>query len=171
MTFASPWAPAGSSAVQAPPPAHWLRVLPPTVICVCPLVQNERSPCLAASIAATVKPCPLKVSATANMAARPLPSPWRKTTSGEHFKGANPASAPEHVGAFVFVAAGRAIKTLIVSSVVAPVGWNAPVAGSRRLNVVMVVSITSAMLPLGTTAPLTPYLGNAVVALLPVTVP
>src|SRR5439155_16684926 len=103
------------------------------------------------------------------MAPRLLPRPWRKTTSGEHFP--NGARRPAHAGTFPFNALGRAIKTLIVSSVVAPVGWKAPVAGSRRLNVVMVVSITSAMLPLRTTFGLTPYLANALVAVSPVTVP
>src|SRR5205814_1873234 len=119
-------------------------------------------------MAATVKPLSLNASATANIAARPLPRPCRNTTSGEHFAGANGA---EHVGTFVFVAAGRAMRTLIVSSAVAPLGWNAPVAGSRRLKVVMVVSITSAIWLLGTTFGLTPYLAKAFVAVSPVTVP
>src|SRR2546426_6219884 len=53
------------------------------------------------------------------------------------------------------------MRTLIVSSVVAPVGLKAPVAGLSRLKVVRVVSSTSAMLPAGTEATSTPYFANA----------
>src|SRR3954462_3839357 len=103
------------------------------------------------------------------MLARPPPSPWRNTTIGEHFPSG--ARAPAQAGTLAFVAAGRAIRTLIVSSAVVPVGLKAPVAGSIRLKVVMVVSITSAMLLLATVLASTPYLLNATAAVLETTVP
>src|SRR3954471_20946820 len=49
----------------------------------------------------------------------------------------------------------------MVSFVVAPVGLNAPFTGLIRLNVVIVVSSTSAMFAVGTLAESTPYFANA----------
>src|SRR6267142_4682393 len=82
--LASPCPAVPGIAVQvAPAPKHCGMDVPGTL--VTPLVQNERSPCLAASMDTTVNPFPVSVLATVSMSARPLPSPWRNTTRGEHF--------------------------------------------------------------------------------------
>src|SRR2546427_10097532 len=49
----------------------------------------------------------------------------------------------------------------MVSGVVVPVGLNAPFAGLIKLNVVIVVSSTSAMFAVGTLAEPAPYSANA----------
>src|SRR5688500_15032751 len=77
--LASPWAPAGSAVVHIAPPTQ------PLVAPVVPEVQNDRSPCLAASIATVTMPAAAKLLATVSMSARPPRSPWRNTTSGAHF--------------------------------------------------------------------------------------
>src|SRR5258708_14847155 len=147
--LASPCAPGGSSVTQASGvPAlstHMGAVVPWTVMVVCPPVQSERSPCLAASMATTVMPCAANPSATWSMLARPPPNPCRNTTMGEHLpKGAR---GPAHVSRFVLLAFGVAMSTLMVSGTApAGLGLKAPVAGSSRLNVVMVVSRISSML-------------------------
>src|SRR5436190_16505428 len=82
--LASPCPAVPGMALQvAPAPKHCGIEVPATF--VWPLMQKERSPCLAASTATTVKPLPASVSATVRMSARPRPRPWRKTTRGEHF--------------------------------------------------------------------------------------
>src|SRR6267142_2253312 len=141
----------------APAPKHCGSEVPGTL--VTPLVQKERSPCFAASMATTVNPFPARVSATESMSARPPPSPCRNTTIGEHGL-PNGARVGGHAGKLT-VLFGYAIRTLIVSFVVAPVGLNAPFAGLIKLQVVLVVSSSSAMLPEGTLAASTPYLANA----------
>src|ERR1043166_6472544 len=80
--FASPCAPAGSAFVPAAPP------LQPLVALAGPEVQNERSPCLAASIATVTMPAAANESAASNMSARPRPRPWRKIIIGAHLPNA-----------------------------------------------------------------------------------
>ena len=138
------------------PVTHCGSVTVPKVMVACPLVQKERSPCFAASIATVTKPLAAKLSATVSRSARPRPRPWRKTTSGAHFP--NGIRGPAQ--ARTLADFGVAIRTLIVSSVVVPVGTNAPVVGSSRLNVVIFVSRISLMFELGTDGS-TPYFVNA----------
>src|SRR2546428_624970 len=154
--LASPCAPAGRAVVHDVPVTHCGRVTVPNVMVAWPLVQKERSPCLAASMATVTKPFNAKLSATVSMSARPRPRPWRKTTTGAHFP--NAARGTAHAGTLADF--GVAMSTLMVSSAVVPEGTNAPVAGSSRLNVVIFVSRISLMLGLGT-AGSTPYFVNA----------
>src|SRR5229473_3505467 len=149
--LASPCAPGGSSVTQASGvPAlstHMGTVVPWTVMVVCPPVQSERSPCLAASMATTVMPCAANPSATWSMLARPPPNPCRNTTMGEHL----PKGARGPVQAGALAASGVAMSTLMITGAApAGLGLNAPVAGSSRSNVVMVVSRISSMLLEGT---------------------
>src|SRR5262249_15956109 len=130
-------------------------------------MQKERSPCLAASIATTVKPAALKESATRSICPRPPPRPWRQMSIGEHCpKG---VSGPVHAGALPSL--GTEMSTLIFSLVVVPAALNAPLAGSSRLKVVMVVSMISEMLELGTIAESTPYFTKAAAGVSEVMVP
>src|ERR1043165_7087721 len=76
--WTSPCAPGGSSGLHAPPP------LQPLAAPVVPEVQNERSPCLAASIATVAMPAAAYESAISSMSARPRVRPWRKTIIGAH---------------------------------------------------------------------------------------
>ncbi|SRR5260370_32350368 len=174
--LASPCAPAGSRVTQAsgvvPSLAtHMGTVVPWTVMVVCPPVQSERSPCLAASMATTVMPCAANPSATWSMLARPPPSPCRNTTMGEHLpKGAR---GPAQVGTFALVDFGVAMSTLM-STATAPagLGLNAPVAGSSRSNVKMVVSRISSMLfGAGILEPSIPNLRNAAAGVSAMTAP
>src|ERR1041384_3485075 len=94
------------------------------------------------------------------MSRRPRVRPWRNTISGAHLP--NGASWPTHGGTRALVALGVAIRTWIVSATaLAGLAWNAPLAGSSRLKVVMSVSRISSMLLFGTPAG-TPNLANAV---------
>src|SRR4051812_45481961 len=70
---ASPCAPAGRLVTQALASAQTGTVSPPSWVMVVPEVQNERSPWLAASMAATTTPRPAKVLAIVSRSARPPP--------------------------------------------------------------------------------------------------
>src|SRR5467141_1915972 len=108
--LASPCAPAGRAVVHDVPVTHCGSVTVPKVMVAWPLVQNERSPCFAASIATVTKPLAAKLSATVSRSARLRPRPWRKTTSGAQWL--NGARGPMHVGTSADF--GVAIRTLIV---------------------------------------------------------
>src|SRR5204863_9225893 len=86
----SPCAPGGRLVVQAAPP------LQPLAAPVVPEVQNERSPCLAASIATVAMPAAANESAIRSMSSRPRPRPWRKIIIGAHLP--NPTSGPAQFG-------------------------------------------------------------------------
>src|SRR5947208_1930716 len=62
--LASACAPGGRAVVHDVPVTHCGSVTVPKVMVACPLVQKERSPCFAASIATVTKPLAAKLSAT-----------------------------------------------------------------------------------------------------------
>src|ERR1043165_8540483 len=159
--WTSPCAPGGSSGLHAPPP------LQPLAAPVVPEVQNERSPCLAASIATVAMPAAAYESAISSMSARPRVRPWRKTIIGAHLP--NGASPPVQAG--VLAACGVAIRTWIVSlAAVAGLARDAPVAGSSALDVGVSTSRISSMLLCGIDCT-TPNLVNAFAAADGVTAP
>src|SRR3954467_1056033 len=160
---ASPCAPGGNAEAQIPA-VHCGTVTPPIVMVAWPDVQNDRSPCFSASIATTVKPCAVRVSAMPSMSSRPRPSPCRKTTRGEHFSALSGAGSAQFTNA-VLPGFGVATMTLMVSAVAAAgFGLKAPVVSSSNRNVVIVVSRISLMFPFGTRAGSTPYFANAAAA-------
>ena len=140
----SPSPPRPATGTQAPP-AHCASAL-----------QKLRSPCLAASMAATAIPCAFRASAIASIDPRQLPNPWRKTASGSVQTGAVvPGVHP------VLAGAGRATSIRIDSGaggtacgVNAPVSAHplAPVGQMSLSKVAMFVSTMAKMLPLGTPA-------------------
>ena len=118
---------------------------PPLVNVVWLLVQKDRSPWFAASMAAMTNPLAARESAAVKRSARPLARSCRKMTRGEHFP--NGISEPTQSGALA--SCGVTISTLMVSATAVPALLNAPLAGSRRLKVVIFVSSTSRMFELG----------------------
>src|SRR3954463_12689859 len=162
---ASPCAPGGSAEVQIPV-VHCGTVIPPIVIVAWPLVQNDRSPCFSASMATTVKPCAVNVSAMASMSRRPRPSPWRKTTRGEHFSALSGAGNAQLKEAAARLAMLGVATITGMGSAVAEAGFElkAPVVSSSRRKVAIPVSRIWLMLAFGTKAGSTPYFVNASVA-------
>src|SRR5438552_13345980 len=120
--IASPCVPGGPIALQVPE-AHCESA-----------EQNERSPCLGASIAATTNPLPARSFAPRSICARPPFSPWWKTTSEAHL---NAAFGAGQGGGRLAVTFGTTIRTGMTSmGGLAPgasrVGSNAPVVGLGR---------------------------------------
>src|SRR5262249_15877357 len=152
--FASPCAPGGKLVMHAAPPLHWLAA---------PDVQNDRSPCLAASIATVTMPAAAYESATDSMSARPRPSPCRNSIRGAHLP--NGARSPVHAGTLGLLAFGVAISTWIgVTVPLVGSARNAPVNRSTASSVPLSTSRISFILLDGTRAASTRYLVNAALA-------